>query len=87
MGSSWKAALFFLSLGIIKLNQMEPKQLMGVIQTLRELDGETMQWLLETSGQRDQMLKQLVLTAKPEEVEALVTEYQEIYGEELEFGN
>jgi len=66
---------------------MEPKQLMGVIQTLRELDGETMQWLLETSGQRDQMLKQLVLTAKPEEVEALVTEYQEIYGEELEFGN
>ena len=64
---------------------MEPKQLMGVIQTLRELDGETMQWLLETSGQRDQMLKQLVLSAKPEEVEALVTEYQEIYGEELEF--
>lgn len=64
---------------------MEPKQLMGVIQTLRELDGETMRWLLETSGQRDQMLKQLVLSAKPEEVEALVTEYQEIYGEELEF--
>lgn len=66
---------------------MEPKQLMGIIQTLRELDGETMQWLLEISGQRDQMLKQLVLTAKPEEIEGLVTEYQEIYGEELEFGN
>ena len=66
---------------------MEPKQFMGVIQTLRELDGETMQWLLETSGQRDQMLRQLVLTAKPEEIEELVTEYQEIYGEELEFGN
>ncbi len=66
---------------------MEPKQFMGIIDTLRELDGETMQWLLETSGQRDQMLKQLVLTAKPEEIEELVTEYQELYGEELEFGN
>lgn len=66
---------------------MEPKQFMGIIQTLRDLDGETMQWLLEVSGQRDQMLKQLVLTAKPEEVEELVTEYQELYGEELEFGN
>jgi hypothetical protein len=66
---------------------MEPKQFMDIIDTLREVDGETMQWLLETSGQRDQMLKQLVLTAKPEEVEALVTEYQELYGEELEFGN
>jgi hypothetical protein len=53
---------------------MELKQLMGVIQTLKELDGETMQWLLEISGQRDQMLKQLVLSAKPEEVEALVTQ-------------
>jgi hypothetical protein len=46
-----------------------------------------MQWLLETSGQRDQMLKQLVMTAKSEEIEGLVTEYQELYGEELEFGN
>lgn len=64
---------------------METKQFMGIIQTLRELDGETMQWLLEVSGQRDQMLKQLVLTAKAEEVEALVSEYQNLYGEELEF--
>lgn len=56
-------------------------------EALESIDGETMQLLLEQSGQRDQMLRQLVLTAKPEEVEALVTEYQELYGEELEFGN
>jgi hypothetical protein len=59
----------------------------SIIHALREADGETMQWLLETSGQRDQMLKQLVMTAKSEEIEGLVTEYQELYGEELEFGN
>lgn len=66
---------------------MEPKQFMGIIQTLRELDGETMQWLLEVSGQRDQMLRQLLLSAKAEEIEALVIEYQEVYRKVLEFEN
>ena len=58
----------------------------SIIHALREVDGETMQWILEQAGQRDQMLKQLVLTAKPEEIEELVTEYQEVWVEELEWG-
>ena len=68
---------------------MNESTVLEVIKILRdmEVDGETMQYILEQVGMRDQMLRQLVLTAKPEEVEALVTEYQEIYGEELEFGN
>jgi len=55
-------------------------------EALKSLDGETMQLLLEQSGQRDQMLRQLVLTAKAEELEDLISEYEELYGEILEFG-
>jgi hypothetical protein len=57
---------------------MEPKQFMEIIQTLRELDGETMQWLLETSGQSDQMLRQLVMTAEIEEIGVLMDEKLEL---------
>jgi len=53
---------------------MEPKQLMSVIDTLRELDGETVQWLLEQSGQSDQMLRQLVMTSNMADVNGIYNE-------------
>jgi len=53
---------------------MEPKQLMGVIDTLRELDGETVQWLLERSGHSDQMLRQLIMTSDMADVNGIYNE-------------
>jgi hypothetical protein len=38
---------------------MEPKQFMGIIDTLREVDGETMQYILEQVGMDEQMAIQL----------------------------
>jgi ribulose 1,5-bisphosphate carboxylase large subunit-like protein len=56
---------------------MEPRQFMEIIETLRELDGETMQWVLEQSGQNEQMLRQLVMTAEIDEIQALMDEKME----------
>ena len=56
---------------------MEPRQFMEIIETLRELDGETMQWVLEQSGQDEQMLRQLVMSADVREVGALMDEKME----------
>ena len=56
---------------------MEPRQFMEIIETLRELDGETMQWVLEQSGQDEQMLRQLVMSAEIDEVQALMDEKME----------
>jgi hypothetical protein len=53
---------------------MEPKQLMGVIDILRELDGETVQWLLEQSGHSDQILRQLIMTSNMADVNGIYNE-------------
>jgi len=47
---------------------MENLKVQSVIDTLREIDvdGETMQFILEKVGMEDQMLKQLISTAEGE---------------------
>lgn len=41
-----------------------------------DVDGETMQYIIEIVGMRNQMLRQLVLTAEQEELTALIEERQ-----------
>jgi len=53
----------------------------------KNVDGETMQYIVERVGMRSQMLRQLVLSAGPQELNRLIEEYRELYGKELEFIN
>jgi len=48
-----------------------------------QVDGETMQYILEQVGMQDQMLKQLIMTQPIEEVRYLIEEREE-FEEELE---
>jgi hypothetical protein len=56
---------------IEQAKKWKEEQLMGVIDTLRELNGETVQWLLEQSGQSDQMLRQLIMTSNMADVNGI----------------
>jgi len=53
----------------------------------KNVDGETMQYIVERVRMRSQMLRQLVLSAGPQELNRLIEEYRELYGKELEFIN
>ena len=62
---------------------MENQKVQKVIDTLRkiEVDGETMQYILDKVGMSDQMLKQLIFLAPKDQLEDLmdeVVEYQKI---------
>ena len=57
---------------------MTIKQIITALITNNDLDGETMQYIIESIGMRDQMLRQLVLTASPSELNDLMDEYQEV---------
>jgi len=76
---------------IYETAQMESSFKRGVVleiikklQTI-EVDGETMQYILEKVGMQDQMLRQLVLSSEPQPLEDLLSEWEQVYGEELEF--
>lgn len=58
-----------------------------VIKKLRtiDVDGETMQYIIEKVGMTDQMLRQLVLTSEGGPLEELLSEWEAVYGEMLEF--
>lgn len=56
----------------------------SIIHALKEVDGETMQYILEQVGMDKQMLRQLVMTSQAETLEDLLQERQEIYCEELD---
>jgi hypothetical protein len=43
-----------------------------------DIDGETMEYIIEQVCMKDQMLRQLVLTAEQEELTALLEERQEL---------
>jgi hypothetical protein len=45
---------------------------------INDIDGETMQYIIEQVCMKDQMLRQLVLTAEQEELTALLEERQEL---------
>jgi hypothetical protein len=70
-----------------QLMQSHPGMVEEVISMLRhmEIDGETMQYIIESVGLKDQMFKQLVLTSKGGPLEELLSEWEAMYGEMLEF--
>jgi hypothetical protein len=70
-----------------QLMQSHPGMVEEVISMLRhmEIDGETMQHIIESVGLKDQMFKQLVLTSKGGPLEELLSEWEAMYGEMLEF--
>ena len=66
---------------------VDRKVILNVIQQLKdiEVDGETMQYIIEKVGMKEQMFRQLVLSSKGGPLEELLSEWEEIYGEMLEF--
>jgi hypothetical protein len=60
---------------------------MDIIKKLRtiEVDGETMQYIIEKVGMKEQMFRQLVLSSEGGPLEELLSEWEAVYGEMLEF--
>jgi hypothetical protein len=56
---------------------MTTEQIIEALNT-NDIDGETMQYIIEQVCMKDQMLRQLVLTAEQEELTALVEERQSL---------
>lgn len=50
----------------------------GVVDTLKNYDGETMEFILREAGQHFQMLRQLVMSMEWEEVKYLIQERMEL---------
>ena len=53
---------------------MTIEQQNNIIRTLREVDGETVQYILERSGMDHQMLRQLIMTMPLEIIHAEMSE-------------
>jgi hypothetical protein len=82
---SWNVAGFFKSYRVIyETAQMENAtvrwEVQNIIDKLRflEVDGETMQYILQKVGMEDQMLKQLVMSQPIGEVEYMYEERKEL---------
>lgn len=56
---------------------MTTEQIIEALNT-NDIDGETMQYIIEQVCMKDQMLRQLVLTAKQKELTMLLEERQEL---------
>ena len=56
---------------------MTTEQIIEALNT-NDIDGETMQYIIEQVCMKDQMLRQLVLTAEQEELTVLLEERQEL---------
>ena len=50
------------------------KNVKEIIEALREVDGETMQYILEEVGMEQQMLRQLIMLAQPYQVDDILEE-------------
>jgi len=50
------------------------KNVKEIIESLRDVDGETMQHILEEVGMEDQMLRQLIMSAQPYQVDDILEE-------------
>ena len=57
---------------------MTIEQQNNIIQTLKEVDGETMQHILKETGMEWQMLRQLIMTLPLEQVEYLIEERKDL---------
>ena len=53
---------------------MTIEQQNNIIQTLKEVDGDTVQYILEKIGMDDQMLRQLIMTKSLESIHAEMSE-------------
>jgi predicted phosphatase len=49
-------------------------QLVTEVLNILEIDGETMQHVIENTGMQDQMLRQLIMSAPIDQVQELITE-------------
>jgi len=67
-------------------NRVDREMILKVIDLLRtiEVDGETMQYILNKVGMEDQMLRQLIMSQPIEEVRYLIEEREELE-EEFEY--
>jgi len=52
-----------------------------IINTLKEVDGETMENIIREVGMEDQMLRQLIMTMPVDQIEYLVAERKELDGQ------
>jgi hypothetical protein len=50
------------------------KNVKEIIEALREVDGETMQYILEEVGMEQQMLRQLIMSAQTYQVDDILEE-------------
>ena len=50
------------------------KNVKEIIEALRDVDGETMQHILEEVGMEDQMLRQLIMSAQTYQVDDILEE-------------
>jgi hypothetical protein len=66
----WNRKINFLSLSIIKKNMNRQE----LVNTLKELDGETLEHVIRVIGMEDQMLRQLIMKAPILQVIDLVRE-------------
>ena len=57
---------------------MTIEQQNNIIRTLKEVDGETVQYILEKIGMDSQMLRQLIMTMQLESVHAEIAERFEL---------
>ena len=69
------------------LMEYHPGMVEEIIAMLKhiDVDGETMQYILEKVGMKEQVFKQLVLSSEGGPLEELLTEWEAMYGEMLEF--
>ena len=70
-----------------QLSELHPGMVEEVISMLKhmDIDGETMQHIIESVGLEDQMTRQLILSSEGGPLEELLTEWEAMYGEMLEF--
>ena len=62
----------------LKKHTMTIEQQNNIIRTLKEVDGETVQYILEKIGMDSQMLRQLIMTMPLESVHAEIAERFEL---------
>ena len=63
--------------------EKEIKEVISILRDEIDLDGETMQYILEEVGMDWQMLRQLMLSMPIEQVKYLIEEREDLFGKEV----
>ena len=63
--------------------EREIKEVISILRDEIDLDGETMQYILEEVGMDWQMLRQLMLSMPIEQVKYLIEEREDLFGKEV----